>query len=97
MRNPKRKPKTEAVVPIQTETNGEKKIMGEGRFIRGGLIRPGHEMWTNNWTIYIGGMKGTKENPLPSSAPTKQEPTGEKSTTERTPIASESPNTKKRH
>jgi hypothetical protein len=79
----KTKPKTEAAVPIQTETNGEKPDQIEANFIRGGRIRPGHEMWTDGWRIHIGGLRGTDANPLPSSAPTKQEPTGEKSTTEK--------------
>jgi hypothetical protein len=94
MRKPKRKPKTEKLVPIQTETNGGIKPMPEGKFTRHPLIRPGSEFWTDHWTIYIGGMQGRDEGTQPT--PAKQEPTGEKSTTEKAPIASERPNTKKR-
>jgi hypothetical protein len=74
MRKSKRKPKTEKAVPIQTETNGEKPEAQKGKFIDGGRIQPGHEMWTDGWRIHIGGLMGTDENPIRLPKPTKPEP-----------------------
>jgi hypothetical protein len=78
-----KKPKTKKAVPTQTETNGEKPEAQEEKVIESELIQPGHPMWTNGWRIHIGGLRGTDANPIRLPKPTKPEPIGGKSTTEK--------------